>query len=48
MNPPDDTPAKPAAGPRLPPYGPSITNEQAKKVAAAALEPARTNRTGRW
>ena len=36
-------PVKPAAGPKLPPYGPSITNEQAKKVAAAALEPARQN-----
>ena len=33
----------PIAGPKLPPYGPSITNEQAKKVAAAALEPARAN-----
>jgi glc operon protein GlcG len=38
-----NTPAGPAAGPKLPPYGPSITNEQAKKVAAAALAPARTN-----
>ena len=34
---------KPAAGPKLPPYGMSITNEQAKKVAAAALRPAREN-----
>jgi glc operon protein GlcG len=34
---------KPTAGPKLPPYGPSIMNEQAKKVAAAALEPARAN-----
>lgn len=35
--------AKPTAGPKLPPYGLSITNEQAKKVATAALEPARAN-----
>jgi uncharacterized protein GlcG (DUF336 family) len=34
---------KPTAGPKLPPYGLSITNEQAKKVATAALEPARAN-----
>ena len=34
----------PAAGPRLPPYGPSITLAQAKKVAEAALAPARANR----
>ena len=34
---------KPAAGPKLPPYGPSITNEQAKRVASAALKPAREN-----
>jgi uncharacterized protein GlcG (DUF336 family) len=34
---------KPVAGPKLPPYGPSITNDQAKKVAAAALAPAREN-----
>jgi uncharacterized protein GlcG (DUF336 family) len=34
---------KPAAGPKLPPYGPSITLEQAKKVAAAALAPAFAN-----
>ena len=33
----------PAAGPKLPPYGLSITNEQAKKVADAALAPARAN-----
>jgi uncharacterized protein GlcG (DUF336 family) len=38
-----DKPVKPAAGPKLPPYGPSITNEQAKRVAAAALKPAREN-----
>lgn len=36
-------PAKPIPGPKLPPYGLSITNEQAKKVAAAALNPAREN-----
>jgi len=35
--------SKPVAGPKLPPYGPSITNEQAKQVAKAALEPARAN-----
>ena len=35
--------ARPAAGPKLPPYGLSITNEQAKKVADAALAPARAN-----
>jgi glc operon protein GlcG len=35
--------ARPAAGPKLPPYGLSITNEQAKKVAEAALAPARAN-----
>ena len=34
---------KPTPGPKLPPYGLSITNEQAKKVAAAALAPARSN-----
>jgi glc operon protein GlcG len=33
----------PAAGPKLPPYGPSITLEQAKRVADAALAPARKN-----
>src|SRR6476646_6025821 len=38
-----DKPAKPAPGPKLPPYGMSITNEQAKKVASAALKPAREN-----
>ncbi len=38
-----ESPARPAAGPQLPPYGPSITNEQAKKVADAALAPARAN-----
>ncbi len=34
-------PTKPLPGPKLPPYGLSITNEQAKKVAASALKPAR-------
>ena len=43
MNSQNDIPAGPAPGPRLPPYGLSITNEQAKKVAAAALAPARAN-----
>jgi uncharacterized protein GlcG (DUF336 family) len=38
-----ETSARPAAGPKLPPYGLSITNEQAKKVADAALAPARAN-----
>jgi uncharacterized protein GlcG (DUF336 family) len=38
-----DTSARPAAGPKLPPYGLAITNEQAKKVADAALAPARAN-----
>jgi glc operon protein GlcG len=33
----------PAAGPKLPPYGPSITLSQAKQVAAAALAPAYAN-----
>lgn len=31
------------AGPKLPPYGESITLEQAKRVADAALAPAREN-----
>lgn len=31
------------AGPKLPPYGPSITLAQAKQVAEAALAPAREN-----
>ena len=31
------------AGPKLPPYGQSITLEQAKRVADAALAPAREN-----
>jgi uncharacterized protein GlcG (DUF336 family) len=38
-----DTSTRPAAGPKLPPYGLSITNEQAKNVADAALAPARAN-----
>ena len=33
-----DASARPAAGPKLPPYGLSITNEQAKHVADAALD----------
>src|SRR5690242_15675793 len=37
------TDAKPAAGPKLPPYGPSISLDQAKVVASAALAPARAN-----
>ena len=35
--------SKPAAGPKPPPYGPSITLAQAKKVAEAAVAPAREN-----
>jgi len=35
--------SRPAAGPKLPPYGPSITLAQAKQVADAALAPAREN-----
>jgi len=34
---------RPAAGPKLPPYGPAITLAQAKNVAAAALAPAQAN-----
>ena len=34
---------KPAPGPKLPPYGPSITLAQAKRVADAALAVARAN-----
>ncbi len=33
----------PVAGPKLPPYGPSITLAQAKRVAEAALAPAHEN-----
>ncbi|HEU4616720.1 MAG TPA: heme-binding protein [Gammaproteobacteria bacterium] len=40
---PADSPQRPAPGPKLPPYGPSITLAQAKRVADAALEPARAN-----
>jgi len=38
-----DSTSRPAAGPKLPPYGPPITISQAKKVADAALAPARAN-----
>src|SRR5580765_7051235 len=38
-----DSKSKPAAGPKLPAYGPSITLAQAKKVAEAALGPAYEN-----
>lgn len=38
-----DSGTRPAAGPKLPPYGASITIAQAKKVADAALAPARAN-----
>jgi glc operon protein GlcG len=38
-----DSPVRPVAGPKLPPYGASITLAQAKRVTAAALEPAREN-----
>ncbi len=38
-----DSQSKPAAGPKLPRYGPPITLAQAKKVADAALAPAREN-----
>lgn len=38
-----DAPARPTPGPKLPPYGPSITIAQAKRVATAALEPAYAN-----
>ena len=41
MSTPDSS--RPAAGPKLPPYGPSITLAQAKQVADAALAPAREN-----
>jgi uncharacterized protein GlcG (DUF336 family) len=36
-------PPQPAPGPKLPPYGPSVTIAQAKKVADAALAPAKAN-----
>jgi glc operon protein GlcG len=38
-----DSSSRPAAGPKLPPYGPSITLAQAKQVAQAALAPASAN-----
>jgi len=38
-----DPGSRPASGPKLPPYGPSITIAQAKRVAEAALSPARAN-----
>jgi uncharacterized protein GlcG (DUF336 family) len=34
---------KPAAGPKLPPYGRSITLAEAKRAAGAALEPAKAS-----
>lgn len=43
MNQSNDSPRRPAPGPKLPPYGPSITIAQAKRVADAALAPAREN-----
>jgi uncharacterized protein GlcG (DUF336 family) len=39
----DQSSQPPKAGPKLPPYGLSITLAQAKKVAAAALAPAHAN-----
>jgi len=39
----DHSSQPPKAGPKLPPYGPSITLAQAKKVATAALAPAHAN-----
>jgi glc operon protein GlcG len=36
-----DSSSRPAPGPQLPTYGPSITLAQAKQVAEAALRPAR-------
>jgi uncharacterized protein GlcG (DUF336 family) len=38
-----DASSRPAAGPKLPPYGPPISLERAKRVAAAALAPAFEN-----
>lgn len=38
-----DSGPRPAAGPKLPPYGPSITLAQAKQVAQAGLAPASAN-----
>lgn len=43
MNVANDAQPRPAPGPKLPPYGPSITLVQAKRVADAALAPARAN-----
>jgi len=40
----NDPSPRPAAGPKLPPYGPAIALDQAKKVAEAALAPAHANR----
>ena len=37
------SPPKPTPGPKLPPYGRSITLAEAKKAAAAALVPAKAN-----
>jgi uncharacterized protein GlcG (DUF336 family) len=39
----DHSSPRPAAGPKLPAYGPSITLAQAKKVATASLAPAHAN-----
>jgi uncharacterized protein GlcG (DUF336 family) len=39
----DELHSRPAPGPKLPPYGPSITLAQAKRVAEAALAVARAN-----
>jgi len=39
----DDLHPRPAAGPKLPPYGPSITLAQARRVADAALSLAGAN-----
>jgi glc operon protein GlcG len=39
----DSDSKQPAAGPTLPPYGPSITLAEAKQIADAALAPAREN-----
>jgi len=39
----DNKPTAPAPGPKLPPYGQSINLEQARRVAVAALAPARSN-----
>jgi uncharacterized protein GlcG (DUF336 family) len=43
MSSPDHSSQAPKAGPKLPPYGLSITLLQAKKVATAALAPAHAN-----